>query len=119
MRALRREQEALEALRARTLIIRAHERQTGATTAAWRRICEAMRVVHSLPEIARVSRESRDLLEAIERVSAEGGVTVGVFGSTEKAYVDATEPPVVVTTIGAVAAAAGSLFRVMVVDVTV
>ena len=59
--------DALEAIRARTLVVRAHERQTGATTAVWRRVCEEMHTVHSVPEITALRTRGLEALSAVDQ----------------------------------------------------
>ncbi|HEY6102198.1 MAG TPA: hypothetical protein VI007_03110, partial [bacterium] len=58
---------ALEEVHARTLIVRAHERARGATTAVWRRVCGQMHDVHTLPEIARVRARGLAAVGAIDQ----------------------------------------------------
>jgi predicted nucleotide-binding protein (sugar kinase/HSP70/actin superfamily) len=63
--------KALEAVRARTLIVRAHERQKGATTAIWRQVCAQMHSVHTPSEIAQVRARG---LAAVEAVDQDGEI---------------------------------------------
>ena len=58
---------ALEEVRARTLIVRAHERERGTTTAVWRQVCAQMHDVHTLPEIARVRARGLTAVAAIDQ----------------------------------------------------
>jgi len=58
--------KALEDVRARTLIARAHERERGATTAVWRQVCADMHAVHTLPEIARVRARGLAAVAAVD-----------------------------------------------------
>jgi predicted nucleotide-binding protein (sugar kinase/HSP70/actin superfamily) len=58
---------ALEELRARTLIVRAHERERGATTAVWRQVCAQMRDAHTLPDIARVQTHGLAAVAAVDQ----------------------------------------------------
>ncbi|NLN18182.1 MAG: hypothetical protein GX162_02740 [Firmicutes bacterium] len=59
--------DALERLRAHSLILRAHEHEAGSVAAAYREAVEMMRRAHSLPEIARAEKKGKALLDAVPR----------------------------------------------------
>ncbi len=87
--------EALEAIRAQTLVIRAHERHPGATTAVWRRVCEAMRAAHSVPEVALLKRRTLQTLAGVEqdqmikpRVLVVGEIYVALASFANRGTVD-------------------------------
>lgn len=87
--------EALEAIRARTLIVRAHERQPGATTAVWRRVCEEMHAVHTVAEIASMRAHALAALAAVDqdteikpRVLVVGEIYVALASFANRGTVD-------------------------------
>lgn len=59
--------EAAEALRARSLILRAHELEPGSVTAAYRRAIELLRQAHTPKAVAAALREGMAMLEAVPR----------------------------------------------------
>lgn len=59
--------DAAEDLRARTLVLRAHEREFGTITAAYRRALEGLRRAHDVEAIREAHREGLALLEAVPR----------------------------------------------------
>jgi predicted nucleotide-binding protein (sugar kinase/HSP70/actin superfamily) len=59
--------DALERLRAHSLILRAHELQVGSMAAAYREAVEMMRQAHTLRDIAYAERQGKALLDAIPR----------------------------------------------------
>lgn len=59
--------DAAEDLRARSLILRAHELEPGSVAAAYRQAIELLRQAHSPTEIAEAHRRGRALLEAVPR----------------------------------------------------
>jgi predicted nucleotide-binding protein (sugar kinase/HSP70/actin superfamily) len=61
--------DALERLRAESLILRAHEHEAGSVAAAFREAVEIMRTAHCLPDIARAEKEGEALLKAVPRDS--------------------------------------------------
>lgn len=59
--------DALERLRAHSLILRAHETEAGSVAAAYREAVEMMRQAHSVPEIIQAEKEGKALLDAVPR----------------------------------------------------
>ncbi len=57
--------DAAEAIRAKALILRAHELEHGSITRAYRKAIELLRRAHSVEEIKRAEKEALDLLEAV------------------------------------------------------
>jgi predicted nucleotide-binding protein (sugar kinase/HSP70/actin superfamily) len=86
---------ALEEIRAKTLIVRAHEYNRGETTAVWREACQAMSAVHTLPEIEEVKRKYLRKLDEIEqdhdikpRVLAVGEIYVALASFANRGTID-------------------------------
>lgn len=59
--------DALERLRAHSLILRAHELQVGSVAAAYREAVEGMRQAHTLRDIACAEKQGKALLDAVPR----------------------------------------------------
>lgn len=86
---------ALEDVRAKTLIVRAHEYNRGETTAVWREACNAMGDVHTLPEIEELKQKYLRKLDEIEqdhdikpRVLTVGEIYVALASFANRGTID-------------------------------